>query len=358
MWPDRRFADLVGIEHPIVQAPMAGTCTPELAAAVAGAGGLGSLGVGRRPIAFIEAQVAALRALTNRPFNLNFFTHPAPLAAAEDVAAARAAIAVEHAAFGLGEPPAATASGPPGFDRAELELLLALRPRVASFHFGLPDPDALAALRQAGIVVGATATTSAEARAVEAAGCDFVVAQGFEAGGHRGSHAPTAPDGGIGTMALVPQVVDAVALPVIAAGGITDARGIVAALALGAAGVQLGTAFLRCPEAATDAPRRARLASATDTDTIVTATVSGRANRVTGSRWARRLNARAAAHLPFPLQYELSGPLSAAADEIAAVHQYGQAATLARELPARDLMAALLTETAECLATLARGRQR
>ena len=210
-------------------------------------------------------------------------------------------------------------------------------------------------MREAGIVVGATATTCAEAQAVEAAGCDFVVAQGFEAGGHRGSHAPTGPDGGIGTLALVPQVVDATALPVIAAGGIADARGIVAALALGAAGVQLGTAFLRCPEAATDPARRARLASAADTDTIVTATVSGRANRVTGSTWARRLNARAAPHLPFPLQYALSGPLSAAAGEANAVHQYGQAATLARELPARELMAALITETAQRLAALALG---
>lgn len=358
MWPDRRFADLVGIDHPIVQAPMAGTCTPELAAAVADAGGLGSLGVGMRPVAAIEERVAALRILTHRPFNLNFFSHPAPAASAAEQHEARTAIADAYAALGLGGPPAAPTSGPPGFDRAKLELLLTLGVRVASFHFGLPEPDALAALRDAGIIVSATATTSAEARHVEAAGCDFVVAQGFEAGGHRGSHDPTWPDGGVGTLALVPQVVDATALPVIAAGGITDARGIVAALALGAAGVQLGTAFLRCPEAGTDPARRARLADAADTDTMVTAVVSGRSNRVTGSTWALWLNERAAAHLPFPLQYELSGPLSAAAGETDGVHQYGQAAALARELPARDLMAALITETAERLATLARGQKR
>jgi len=201
--------------------------------------------------------------------------------------------------------------------------------------------------------LGATATTVAEAMAVEAAGCDFIVAQGFEAGGHRGAHTNTPPDGGIGTLALVPQVVDMVSIPVIAAGGIGDARGIAAALALGAAGVQLGTAFLRCPEAETDTSQRARLGRAADTDTIVTSMISGRANRVAVGPRAWHLSSAAASYMPYPLQYALSGPLLDAGGEDYAAHQYGQAASLACEMPAGELVRALVTETAERLAALA-----
>lgn len=353
MWPDRRFIDLVGIDHPIVQAPMAGADTPALAAAVAEAGGLGSLGVGPRPPEFIKERVAALRSTTSRPFNLNFFAHTAPEGGAAMLEASRAALKDDYAALGLGDPPQVPVEGSQGFCENRLGLLLDLRPAVASFHFGFPGNRAVAALREAGIVVGATATTAAEAVAVEAAGCDFVVAQGFEAGGHRGAHADTAPDGGVGTLALVPQVVDRVAIPVVAAGGIVDARGIVAALALGAAGVQMGTAFLRCPEAETDAPRRELLARAADTDTIVTSLVSGRANRVAVGRRTQALSSAAASHMPFPLQYGLSGPLMDAGGEDYASHQYGQAASLACETPAGELVGALVRETAERLTALA-----
>ena len=353
MWPDRRFIDLVGIDHPIVQAPMAGSCTPALAAAVAEAGGLGSLGVGPRQPDFVRERVAALRSKSNRPFNLNFFAHTAPQGGAEALEAARASVSHHYATLGLGEPPEIEVEGSEGFDSDRLALLLELRPPVASFHFGLPDESAVAALREAGIILGATATTVAEARVVEHAGCDFVVAQGFEAGGHRGAHANTSPDGGIGMLALIPQVVDGVDIPVVAAGGIVDARGITAALALGAAGVQMGTAFLRCVEAETDPTRRVRLERATDTDTLVTSMVSGRANRVAVGSPAWRPDNAMSRHMPYPLQYALSGPLMDAGGEDYSAHQYGQAAGLAREMPAGDLVDALVSETKDRLLELA-----
>jgi len=354
MWPSRRFADLVGTPHPIVQAPMAGSCTPELAAAVCAAGGLGSLGLGPRPLEMVCDRVARLRAATDRPFNLNFFAHAPPAADAEHRAAARAALSADYEALGLGPPPEPPGKGPAGFGADRLALLLELRPAVATFHFGLPEAQALARLRGAEIVVGATATTTAEARAVAEAGCDFVVAQGFEAGGHRGAHRATAPAEGVGLMALVPQVVDAVSIPVVAAGGIGDSRGIAAAFALGADGVWMGSAFLLCPEAETDAPRRARIAAAADTDTTVTSAISGRANRVSASPFVRRQTETGAPPLPFPLHYALSGPVTTAGGEPCAAHQYGQAAGLARGEPAGALVARLARETEARLAGLAR----
>jgi nitronate monooxygenase len=234
---------------------------------------------------------------------------------------------------------------------------LEIRPAVVSFHFGLPPPGAILALKAAGIVVISTATTVAEARALERAGVDAVIAQGYEAGGHRGSHKPTSPGDGVGTMALIPQVVDAVGVPVIAAGGIGDGRGIAAAFALGASGVQMGTVFLSCPEAGTDAPRRARLRHATDTDTIVTDAVSGRSARAMRSRYAQAMEARREPLPAFRQMYALSDPLLAAcAEDEVSFHLYGQAAALNREMAAPDLMAKLTREATEAFARLTRFR--
>ena len=228
---------------------MARVATPELAAAVSAAGGLGALGSAMLDVDELRAQVAAVRAVTDRPFQLNFFCHAPPHVDACRGSAARAALAPLYEELGLGEPP--EPSTPPiAFDEQRLEALLEIRPPVVSFHFGLPGVDALAACREAGITVLASATTVAEARDLEERGVDAVVAQGAEAGGHRGSYLVDGDDGPVGTLALVPQVVDAVSVPVVAAGGIADGRGLAAALVLGAGAAQVGTAFLVCPESA------------------------------------------------------------------------------------------------------------
>lgn len=357
-WPDRRLCEMLGIDHPIIQAPMAGSATPELAAEVGRAGGLGSLGLGLAGDASVREACAAMRARTNAGFNLNVFVMPdLPAQDAADRAAMRSRLSLHYKALGLGPVPDPAPAVPPhGLPAAMLEALLAERPRVASFHFGLPEPAAMVRLKAAGIVVLCSATNVAEARALEAAGVDAVIAQGWEAGGHRGALAPNRPGDGVGTMALVPQVVDAVRVPVIAAGGIGDARGIAAAMMLGAAGVQMGTAFLACPEAATDARRRALLAEATDMDTMVTDAYSGRAARARRSRLAEDL-ADLAGHLaPYPEMYAFSRlPEAADGGEAASFHLYGQAAALSRPVPAARLVEDLARGA---LDMLARGGRR
>lgn len=354
MWPDRRLTRLLKIDHPILQAPMAGAATPALAAAVCNAGGLGALGSAEMTVDQIRAATSDLRQRTNRPFNLNFFVGDAPVTDPATLARARDRLRPWYARLGLGEPAATLPDLGPPFDDTRLALLLDLRPAVVSFHFGLPDAPALAALKAAGTRLISTATTVAEARALEAAGIDAIIAQGYEAGGHRGTHQPSAPSQGVGTLALVPQIVDAVRLPVIAAGGIGDGRGIAAAFALGAAGVQLGTAFLSTPEAGTDPRRRALLAQATEEDTMVTEAVSGRSARARRSPYAETMEA-AREPLPAFLQmYGLTDPLLAAGrDDIASFHLYGQAARLNRAIPAADLMRSLIAETEAVFARFA-----
>lgn len=353
MWLDRRLCELLGIEHPIIQAPMAGSATPTLAIAVSEAGGLGSLGSAEMPLAQVRAVAAEMRAGTNRPFNLNFFVCPAPVADAAIMVSARQRLKPWYDELGLGEPVTELPAIDAGFTKAKLDLLLELRPPVVSFHFGLPDDAAVAALKSAGIVLLCTATKVAEARVLETRGIDAIIAQGWEAGGHHGSHHPTAPGEGIGTMALVPQVVDAVKLPVIAAGGIGDGRGIAAVLALGACGVQMGTAFLSCDEAGTDAARRALLRKAADTDTMVTDAISGRSARTFRSRYAEDME-RNRQRLPdFPSLYDLTDPLTGAGKtDVANFHLYGQAAALNVECPAAERVARLVRETQETLRRL------
>jgi nitronate monooxygenase len=270
MWPNRRICDLLKIAHPIIQAPMAGSATPKLAASVSNAGGLGSLGCAQMMHNDLRDAVLELRSGTNRPFNLNFFVNPEPQISTAIWEQAIDRLRPYYEELSLDAPRETPPEMGPGFDGAKLDLVLGIRPPIVSFHFGIPDAVAMARLKEAGILLLSTATSVAEARRLAAGGVDAVIAQGWEAGGHRGSHAPTDPGDGIGTMALVPQVVDAIDLPVIAAGGIADGRGIAAAFALGASGVQIGTGFLTCHEAGTDAQRRALLRSATDMDTMVT----------------------------------------------------------------------------------------
>jgi nitronate monooxygenase len=239
------------------------------------------------------------------------------------------------------------------FPGAALEALLAAPPPVVSFHFGLPDAAAVARLKAAGCRILSTATSVAEARALEAAGVDAVIAQGWEAGGHRGAVEIEDAGTGVGLMALLPQVADAVSVPVIAAGGIADGRGIAAALVLGASGVQMGSAFLSCPEAGISAAHRRAIAGARDTDTVLTVAYSGRPCRLKRTRYVAEM-ARDPVPLPqFPLTYALTAPLRAAEDAARSTDfqflLYGQGAAMNRTMPAADLMATLAAETAAAL---------
>lgn len=345
MWANNRICDLCEIEYPIIQAPMMGTCTPELASAVANAGGLGSLGCGEKSPEVIKEEVESIRQRTNWSFNLNFFAHPKPQTDATVLASTLDRLKPWYDKLGIADQPTQLPDLGAGFDDARLEIVLSQRPKVVSFHFGCPDREAIRANRAAGIKMISTATNVAEARHLEEMGMDAVIAQGWEAGGHRGSHKPTEPFDGVGTMALVPQVVDAISLPVIAAGGIGDGRGVAAALALGASGVQLGTAFLRCEEAATEPSRRRQIAMAKDTDTMVTDAFSGRSARAMRSRFSEEME-RDRSQLPdFPQMYALSSLIrNTALDADASFFLYGQAASLSRDLPAADLVAQLVKE--------------
>jgi nitronate monooxygenase len=325
--------ELLEIEHPILQAPMARATTPELAAAVSGAGGLGALGSAMLPVDDLRRQTGELRELTDRPFQLNFFCHEPPEIGDAMAARAREYFAPLYDELGLGEPPEPSAP-PIDFDDARLDALLELRPPVASFHFGLPQPQALAAIRDAGIKVLATATTVAEAKHLEEHGVDAVVAQGAEAGGHRGSFLVEGDDGPVGTLALVPQVVDAVDVPVIAAGGIADGRGLAAVLALGAGAAQIGTAFLPCPESAIGAGYREALSRAEADDTLLTRSVSGRPARALKNRVTSELTGV----LPYPAQLSLTGALYEAAGDAFQPMWSGQGVALAREAPAAEVV--------------------
>ena len=346
MWPRTELTELLGIEHPIIQAPMASASTPELAAAVSNAGGLGSLGLGTSSVEAARSAIEQVQQATDRPLNANFFAHSTPPTGG-DAGDMRAHLAPYYAELSLGDVPD-PAPLFPTFGDAQLGLLLDTCPAVVSFHYGLPSAEAVEALKATGATILSSATTVTEAVRLAEAGADAIIAQGAEAGGHRGvvdldEHAD------IGTVALVPQVVDAVDVPVIAAGGIADGRGIAASLVLGAAGVQIGTGFLRCPEAATDDAYRQALSQASAEDTTVTRVFSGRPARALRNRLTAELAPHESDVLPFPVQYGLIGPLGAGSADLRPLWA-GQAAPLARPLPAQKLIAVLVTETREALA--------
>lgn len=356
MWTDRRLCDLLGIAHPIVQAPMAGSDSPALAAAVASAGGLGSLGCAMMSPDRCREAYGQARAASNGALNLNFFVHRRPARDTEREARAASLLAPFHRELGLdGAPEIHEASLP--FGEALYEAVAALQPSVVSFHFGLPEDRFVQGLKAAGSRILCSATTPAEARDLAARGVDAVIAQGWEAGGHQGFYLQDRP-AQIGTMALVPQIVDAVDLPVIAAGGIADGRGIAAALALGAAGVQLGTAFLTCAESGAPSAHRRALLSAGPGDTRMTRAFSGRPARGIVNRYMDEMAAHEDSLPDFPLMNAGTGPLrraSGAADSPDFLALWsGQAVGLNRDLGAADLMAALIDETRLALARLGR----
>ncbi|MDO8288585.1 MAG: nitronate monooxygenase family protein [Parvibaculum sp.] len=344
-----RITDLLGIDLPIIQAPMAGSATPELAAAVGNAGGLGSLGVAMMSEAQLREAVDKTRALTNAPFNLNYFVHHEPDLAGFDAKPMRAALKPHYAEMGLGDVPDPK-SPAPAFNDAALKLLLELSPKVASFHFGLPSPEAVKAIKAQGIIILGCATTSSEARVLEHGGVDAIVAQGHEAGGHRGTFLDHVDLGTVGTMALVPQVADMVKVPVIAAGGIGDARGIAAAFMLGADAVQLGTAYLVTPECMTHDMHRKALAELSDHGTVVTKLFSGRPARAIRNRMTESLHGHESNAAPFPAQRAMAAPLvtaSAKAGRAEYMQMWsGQAARLSVAEPAGTKTTRLMAEAA------------
>ena len=332
---------LLGIDLPIVQAPMAGVQDSELAIAVSNAGGLGSLPCALLTIDAMRRELAAIAAQTSRPYNANFFCHPEPLPHAGRDAAWREALRPYYREMSLDE--TGTASGPARepFTAAVVEALAEFRPPVVSFHFGLPPEALLEPLRRWGAKILSTATTVDEARWLEARGVDAIVAQGVEAGGHRGIFLSADLGPQLGTLALVPQVIDAVTVPVIAAGGIADARGVAAALALGAAGVQVGTAYLLCPETRTSPVHRAALKSAGARHTVLTNVFTGRPARSLVNRIVRELGPMSPVAPEFPLAAAAVAPLRAAAEargsEDFSPLWAGQNSTRCREIPAADL---------------------
>lgn len=348
MWPRRDLIDLLEIDHPIVQAPMGGESTPALAVAVSNAGGLGGVGCSFMSLQDLPALADQLRSGTNKAFNLNFFAHPAPKANAKIDAQTRARVTPFFEELGLVSVPERGEATCDTFTQETLSVLLDVCPKVTSFHFGLPSLDMVKTLQDAGSVVLCSATTVAEARILCDAGVDAIIAQGWEAGGHRGTFDNSFEDFGVGTMALVPQIVDAVNVPVIAAGGIADGRGIAAAFALGASGVQMGTAFLSCPEANISDTYREELRQARDDDTRLTRAFSGRPARAKKNRYIEAMAENRNPLPDFPTMYGFSDPLRLAGAHAGSLDfqfaLYGQAAALNRELPATDLMAQLIEE--------------
>jgi nitronate monooxygenase len=348
MWPDRRLTELLKIEHPILLAPMAGAMDFELAAAVAQGGGLGSLPCAMLTPDKLRSEVEKFRERTDKPVNFNFFCHtpPVPNNAREHAWRERLKPYYEELAIDPAAPVPTSNRAP--FDAAFCAVVEELRPAVVSFHFGLPEAALLRRVKAAGCVVLASATTVAEARFLEQHGANAVIAQGFEAGGHRGIFLSDNLAGQAGSFALIPQIADAVKVPVIAAGAVSDARGIAAAFMLGAAGVQIGSAYLHCPESKISAPHRAALKAVADDGTAVTNVISGRPARGIVNRLIREVGPISPLAPEFPLATGALVPLRAKA-EAAGSGEFspmwsGQAAALGRAMPARELTQTLGAE--------------
>jgi nitronate monooxygenase len=333
--------ELVGIELPLIQAPMAGVQGSALAVAVSNAGGLGSLPCAMLSLDAMRGELAAIRAQTAKPFNVNFFCHAAPVPDARREAIWRGALSPYFKELGIDAGAIAAGPGRAPFSFEAAELLGEFRPAVVSFHFGLPSAELVARVKAWGSKILSSATTLEEARWLEAHGVDAIIAQGLEAGGHRGMFLSEDLSTQVGTFALLPQIVREVKLPVIAAGGIADAKGVAAALTLGAAGVQVGTAYLLCPEATTSALHRAALKSEAARHTALTNLFTGRPARGIVNRIMKELGPVSPAAPAFPLAVAAIAPLRAKAESQGrgdfSPLWCGQHASACKELPAGRL---------------------
>jgi nitronate monooxygenase len=346
----RPLLDLLQTDLPIIQAPMAGTSSPALAAAVANSGALGSIAVGATNAAGAKKMLAAASEHTHRSLNVNVFCHRPAQSDPVREAAWIERLRPEFRRLGH-EPPGHLTQIYQSFvaDKPMLELLLSQKPRVVSFHFGVPPVESIRALRETGIVTLASATSLEEARIAVRAGVNGIVAQGYEAGGHRGTFDPDAADDRLGTLALTRLLVQKLTVPVIAAGGIMDGAGIAAVLRLGACAAQMGTAFIACPESEADAGYRAALASDAAYHTTMTRVISGRPARCLANKFTALGSSVEATDIPeYPIAYDAGKALNAAgksAQEPGYGAQWaGQGAPLARALPAAELVGTLVDE--------------
>ncbi len=356
-WPNNRFRDLLRLEHPLIQAPMAGAALSAMAIGAAQAGGLGSIGCAMLTPEALREQVALFRKATPRPLNLNFFCHRAPEANRARDERWRQRLAPYYTELGLDPAMPLSASARAPFDSTFAVLVEELKPEVVSFHFGLPEGSLLRRVRATGAKILSSATTVGEARWLEEHGCDAIIAQGAEAGGHRGMFLATEPAAQVGTLALVPQIVDAVKVPVIAAGGIADGRGIAAAFALGASAVQIGTAYLFCPESTISPVHRAALLRASADETVLTNVLSGRPARSISNRVIREVGPLSADAPPFPLASGALAPLRGKTEPAGSGDFMplwsGQAAQLSsRGITAAELTAKLAQDALARLAAL------
>jgi nitronate monooxygenase len=348
LWSQNALTERLNLEWPILQAPMGELSTPALAASVSNAGGLGGLGMWEISAEDAARRITGFRQQSGGSLNVNYPLWEDPGDLTNVGMPMRDRVQALYDAKDLGPLPTPEASASV-VDSEHLAMLQDTKPEVVSFHFGLPDQETVQAIKAAGIFILCSATTVAEARILEANGVDCVIAQGTEAGSHRGTF--TNVDVGMqpSLFALLPQVADAVSIPVIAAGGIADGRAVAAAFMLGASGVQLGTAFLRCSEANVLDAHRAALRTAGDTSTTLTDVVSGRPARFIKNRLIEDLSGSEEGPLPFPAQWSLTLPLEAAGDREFTALYAGQSVALTREMPAADLVRTLAAETSQRL---------
>lgn len=348
MWPQNAFTERLQLKWPILQAPMGWLSTPALAAVVSNAGGLGGLGMWGFSAEDAERRVAGFRQQSAGSLNVNYPLWPESKITPQTREAMRKRLQPYYDANGLGavpEPQGAASE----VSREHLAMLLRTKPQMVSFHFGLPPPDVVDAVKGAGIFVICSATTVSEARILEQRGVDAIIAQGTEAGGHRGTFTGVDMSMQAGLFALLPQVVDAVRVPVIAAGGVADGRQVAAAVMLGASGVQLGTAFLRCEEANVLDAHRAALREASDACTVVTDMITGRPARYIGNRLTNDLMASGLEPVSFPAQMSLTAPLGATGDRELTALFAGQSAALGKDTDAATLVQSLAEETSRRL---------
>lgn len=350
MWSQNRLTERLKLKFPIFQAPMAEFTTPELAAAVSNAGGLGALGMWGFSAEDVARRIAGFRELSSGGLNVNYplWSDPGDLTGVS--LPMRELVQKLYDEKKLGAMPSPSSS-PGQVDPEHLEVLREVKPEVISFHFGLPDQKIVETLKAAGIYILCSATTVSEAKYLEANGVDCVIAQGVEAGGHRGTFSNVDISMQSGLFSLLPQVVDAVNVPVIAAGGICDGRTIAAALMLGASGILAGTAFLRCGEAKVPDAHRSALRNAEEASTVLTDVVSGLPARFIKNRLIGALSKPGVKPLPFPAQYSVTIPLGETGDQEFTDLLSGQSVALTREMSAAELVGTMAEETGKVLAS-------